>query len=412
MRRRSLALAAVVIAFAVAGSGGESRAANDPVTLVISNNQWLDALRGEVLWNALLKYEKVAPDVKLKQEAIPTPAYEDKLITEFGAGQGPDIAIVQDALFYALAGAGFLVPVDQAVAGVDTLNNTNDDGVVDGKRLGIAWQRAVYALIYNKGLVESVGVKVPTDVDGLIASTKVVTKATGAYGFSARHQMSEVSNWYKDFQNWAYGYGVNWVNKDGKLTIDTPEAAAAVAAFKKVYDSGIIPIGDDMKTQRSRFKENRCAFGLDNSGTALNLVSGGALKSADLAAAPLPFDHPGAHQQFFIAVSKHSEHQKAAMDFLAWLVSPDGQQALRDASGSDALATDVPVTQEFLTANPWAKTFAELAAHSRSALIPGYEVKTAEIMRVVMEAVERVLVANADPKTSLAEAQREIDAKF
>ena len=53
-----------------------------------------------------------------------------------------------------------------------------------------------------------------------------------------------------------------------------------------------------------------------------------------------------------------------------------------------------------------------LAKTSRSVLIPGHETDTGQIMRAVMEAVERVIVAGADPKASLAKAQKEIDAKF
>ena len=409
--KRFLAIAMATTIVSVSAAT-EILAADAPVTLVIAGQQWLDARRGKILWDAVLKYQEAAPNVTLEQEAIPSSSYADKITTEFGAGQGPDIVIAQDALFHALAGAGFLVPLDKAIEGVDNLNGTNDAGLVDGKQLGLAWQRAVYALIYNKNLIEAAGAKAPTNVQELIAAAKVVSKASGAIGLAARHQMSEVSNWFKDFQNWAYGYGVNWVGSDGKLKVDTPEAAAAIAAFKEVYDSGIIPIGDDMTTQRSRIKENKGAFAIDNSGSTLNIVSGGALKSAEVVAAPLPFKHPGAHQQLLIAVSKHSKKQPEAMKFLTWLVSADGQQALRDASGPDALATDVPVTKEFLAVNPWAATFAELAVDSRSTLIPGYEVETAQIMRIVMEAVERVLVADDAPEKALAKAQKKIDAKF
>jgi multiple sugar transport system substrate-binding protein len=413
-RGRSLPAAlAIGILAAVTGFGGASRAApGDPVTLVIANSQWLDALRGKSLWEALLKYRKVAPNVTLQQEAIPLPVFGDRMTTEFGAGQGPDIAIMQDALFFAIADAGFLVPLDKAVEKVTNLNVTNDSGIVKGKRLGIAWQRAVYAFIYNKPLIESAGAKVPTDLKSLIATGKAVTAATGAIGFTGRHQMNEFAFWALDFQNWAYGYGVNWVDNNGKLKVDSPEAVAAVTAFKQLYDAGLMPTGDDMATQRSRFKEKKAAFSIENSGSALNIVSGGALATADLMAAPLPFEHPGAHQQLFISLSRHSKNQQAAMDFMAWLVSADGQQALRDASGPDALATDVPVTESFRAANPWADTYAKLAVNSRSALIPGYEVKTTQIMRSVMEAVERVLIGGVDPKKSLAEAQQQISTKF
>jgi multiple sugar transport system substrate-binding protein len=417
MRRRSILAAATALSIAVAigPMSGESHAqpAKTPVTLVIANSQWVDALRGKNLWNALLKYQEVAPHVTLKQEAIPSAEFDDKITTEMGAGLGPDIAMMQEKLFFALADAGFLVSLDKAVQGVKNLNKTNDNGMVDGERLGVAWQRAVYALIYNKPLLDAANAKVPTTVDELIAAAKAASAATpGVIGFTSRHQINDFSGWFMDFQNWAYGYGVQWADSKGKLTVNTPEAVEAVTAFKKAYASGIMPIGDSMPTQRTRFKEKRVAFSIDNSGGTLNIASGGPLASADLHAAPLPFKHPGAHQQIFVGVSTHSKNKDAALAFVTWLVSPAGQQALREASGPDMLATDVPVTDAFRAANPWAMTFAELAVNSRSTLIPKHEVDTPQIMRAVMEAVERVMISGVDPKVALAETQKQLDAKF
>lgn len=380
------------------------------VTLTVANSQWLDALRGKTLWGAVTQYPGAG--VRLEQEAIPSAEFDKKLTTEFGAGQGPDIAIMQEGLFYAIADAGFLADLGPVAAGAKGLNNTNANGVVDGKRVGVAWQRAVYALIYDKPLLDAGHAAVPTDVDGLVAAAKAASAATGAVGFTARHQVADLSGWFMDFQNWAYGYGANWVDAKGKLTIDTPEALTAFRAFKKVYDAGVIPVGDDFPTQRTRFKEKRVAFSIDNSGGTLNIASGGALASVDLYSAGLPFPKPGAHQQLFVGVNAAGKNVKAAMDFVAWMVTPAAQQALRNASGPDALATDVPVTEAFRAANPWADTFAELAKTSRSTLIPGHEVDTTAIMRPVMEGLEKVLVANADPKAALAEAQRQVDLKF
>jgi multiple sugar transport system substrate-binding protein len=76
------------------------------------------------------------------------------------------------------------------------------------------------------------------------------------------------------------------------------------------------------------------------------------------------------------------------------------------------LATDVPLLDEFVAANPWALTFAKLATKSRSLLIPGYEVETTQIMRPVMEAVEEVLIKNAAPADALAKAQEKVDQMF
>jgi multiple sugar transport system substrate-binding protein len=380
-----------------------------PVKLVVANSQWLDALRGKNLWAAVQKYQGVAPNVTLEQEAIPSNEFADKILTEVAAGLGPDILIMQEGIFYTLAKAGYLIDVGKAGEGV-ALNNTNENGVVNGVRMGLTWQRAAYALIYNKPLAAKAGAAVPKTVDELIKSALAV-KAQGAIGFASRYSMAEFAFWFVDFQNWAYGYGVNWVDSTGKLTINTPEAVAAFKAFKAIYDSNTIPIGDTFIVQRTRFKQMGVGFSIDNSGGTLNIASGGALKGTDLGSVSLPFEHPGVHQQIFLGVSRNSKHPEESIAVLKWLMTPDGQTALRAASGPDGLATDVPVTEEFKATNPWAETFAQLAVNSRSPLIPGFEVETPQIMRVVMDAMERVLIANQDPEAALADAQKLIDAK-
>jgi multiple sugar transport system substrate-binding protein len=412
-RRKFLAGAAMMsVALSLGAANTSFAQSGEKVTLKIANSQWVDALRGKNLWNAIAKYQEVDPNVTLEQVAIPSAEFNDKITTEMGAGQGPDIAMMQEGLFYAIADAGFLVDIGEAAEGAN-LNKTNENGVINGKRLGIAWQRAVYALIYNKPLIDAASAKIPTTVDELIASAKAASEKTpGIVGFTARHQIADFGGWFMDFQNWAYGYGVNWVDADGKLTIDTPQAAEAFAAFKKAYDSGIMPIGDSMPTQRTRFKEKHVAFSIDNSGGTLNIASGGALSAGELYAAAMPFKNPGAHQQIFVGVSTHGKHQKEAIAFVKWMVSPAGQQALREASGPDALATDVAVSDAYSKTNPWAPTFVKLAQTSRSTLIKGYEVETAQIMRFVMEALEKVILANADPKVALAEAQAAVDQQF
>lgn len=408
---RNLAHTVAALAVAVSPFVFTVSAHAEEVTLVISNNQWLDSVRGERLWAAIKKYESVNPNVTLEQEAVPAQEYADRLMTEMGAGQGPDLAIVQEDLFYTLAGADFLVSLDD-IAGSQNLNVTNANAVVDGAALGLGWQRAVYALIYNKALLERSGASLPTTTEEMIEQASAISNETGAIGFTSRHSMNEFRGWSYDFQNWVFGFGVEWVDAEGNLTINTPQAVAALNAFKLAYDSGVIPIGDPMNTQRSRFKEGRVAFSIDNSGGALNIASGGAMPSSDMGAAPMFFEHPGAHQQIFITLSSHSDHPEEAKAFLSWFISPEGQNAMREVSGPDALATDVPVTAEYEAVNPWAPMFAELARTSRSTLIPGYEAETTSIMRFVMEAVERMLIAGESAEDVLAAAQIEIDAKF
>lgn len=131
--RRSLMAGAAALTM-IAGGMTTPASAQEEATLVIANSQWLDALRGQNLWAALKTFEETHPHITLEQQAIPSNEYADRLMTEMGAQQGPDIMIVQEGLFYTLVGADFLVPLDDVTDGVDNLNATGDNGIIDGTR--------------------------------------------------------------------------------------------------------------------------------------------------------------------------------------------------------------------------------------------------------------------------------------
>jgi len=92
---------------------------------------------------------------------------------------------------------------------------------------------------------------------------------------------------------------------------------------------------------------------------------------------------------------------------VAWFVSEEAQAAVRPGLGASTLATDAPLSDEFTTENPWAQTYVDLGAETRGTLIPGFETETKAIMQIIMQAVERVVAQDEDPKTALEQAQKE-----
>jgi multiple sugar transport system substrate-binding protein len=391
----------------VACAASEPEADGEPTgTLVVANYQFLESGRGETLWNGLLQYEDANPEATLEQTASPYLQYVDKLNTELGAGAGPDVFVVQEAQFATLAEAGLLEPLNAAVDGSD-ITSLNDSMKVDGDQLGVIWEQVTYALIANKNVLDAAGVtEMPADVDELIAAAQQVEQNTDASGFAVRHLMSEFESWWMDYNVWPFGFDGAW--SDGEdLTIDSPENIAGLEAYKAVYDAGIMPIGDDASTFRTKFKENQLAFMIENNGATLSFTSGGAITGQDIVSAPLPFEFPGQHQRIVLAVNAHSKNKALALDFIKWFVSSDGQEAIRPGLGASTLATDTPLGAEFEAANPWAPTFLEAASTSRSNLIPGFETQTKPIMQVIMQAVERVITQGQDPAEALAEAQDE-----
>lgn len=377
-------------------------------TLSFAHWQWLETGRGDTLWETVTSYTGYNPGASFEQEATPFGDYANTLNTSMGGGQGPDIFVVLDNQFAIFADAGLLEPLDDVLAG-STINASNTSLVVDGQQLGVTWEQADYALLANKNVLDEAGItEMPSTLDELIAAAQQVEDNTDADGFAVRHRIAEFGGWSADFQNWAFGYGGTW--SDGtNLTIDSPENIAAVTAFKKMYDSGVMPIGDDAATFRDKFKQNSLGFMIDNGGAALSFTAGGAITGTDIISAPLPFSQGGVHQKLVLAVNANSENKELAKDFVRWFVTEETQALLRPSMGAGTLATDAPLTAEFLEANPWAATFVQAGSGSRSSLILGFELQTQEIYQTVLEAVERVIALNQDPEEALKEAQAALE---
>jgi multiple sugar transport system substrate-binding protein len=377
-------------------------------TLAFGNWQWLVEGRGDALWEAVTAYSDENPGASFEQVAIPFGEYANTLATALGGGQGPDIFVVLDSQFVVLADAGLLEPLDDFV-GDASLNSSNKEMVVGGAQLGVTWEQVPYALLGNKNVLDEAGItEMPTTMDELIAAAEQVQANTSADGFAVRHRIAEFGGWSLDFQNWPLGFGGGW--SDGtNLTIDSPANIQAVTEFKRIYDSGVMPVGDDGSTFRNKFKENSLGFIIDNSGAALSFTSGGSITGEDMISAPLPFPQPGAHQKLILAVNANSKNKELATEFIRWFLTEEGQSLIRPPLGASTLATDVPLPADFLAANPWAETYVQIGSSTKSTLIPGFELESVEYFQTIMEAVERVIVQGQDPAAALGEAQSALE---
>jgi multiple sugar transport system substrate-binding protein len=401
----ALSLATSLAACGSSSSSGSSSAGK--TTLVVANSQWLDPARGKALWNAMLGFEKVDPNVVLKQEAAPGPTIGTQLTTELGAHAGPDVMIIQDSLFESFLQAKYLSPLAPADTAGVTLNKTNVGADIDGQRLGVAWQQAPFGLMYNKALLAKAGVSVPTTPAELIADANKIHAATGAIGFGDQSIAVSTGSWLQQIDSWTYGYGGSW-EANGKLTIDTPQNVAGVAAFAQVAKSGIMQ-SQGYNTVIGTYTQGQVGMLTDCGCGAISAALSGPIKSTEIGVAPEPTPKDiGFDQQLYVSISKYSPHQAAAQAFVKWLLTPAAQQALRIASGPDTLATNVPLSAAYAAANPWAPQFAKLGLTARSTLIPGYETQTTQIMQIIANEIQKVVVSGISPAAALKAAAAQV----
>lgn len=381
--------------------------------LTFANWQWLETGRGDAIWDAVTQYEAVNDGVTMKQLAVPYKDYPGTMKAQMGAQGGPDILILTDVNYAEMAAAGLLEPLDGVLPSEleANLNATNEGAIYEGTRYGYAWEVVNYALIWNKALLAEAGVEPPTDMQSFVDAAVAVTEATGNPGFAARHQMNEEAAWWEDFSNWPYGFGGGW-SEDGKLTIDTEENIAAVQAFKDMYDSGAMAIGDDASTFRTKFAEGKIGMLIDNSSVALTVTTDNPVLSGDdIGTSALPFPTPNAtHSVMYLAVNAYSENKELAEDWLRWFYTQDAQEAVAAGLAPSSIGTNAAMPAEFLSANPWVDTYTAQAEFTRSSAIKGFEEQFPEISHIVMGEIEKVLVSDADPSEALAKAQADAEA--
>ena len=107
-----------------------------------------------------------------------------------------------------------------------------------------------------------------------------------------------------------------------------------------------------------------------------------------------------------LTINSNTKHKAAAITFYKWVLQPDNQKQLQDLLGASNVATVVARSPEDLAKRPWLKVYDDQTPNSIPQLVQGQELKTPEILQIVLEHVLKVLQGGADPKKTMDDAQK------
>ena len=395
------ALALGTASVALAQSSGKT-------VVTFAASHFAEVGRGDRLKAWVEKFNQSQPDIEVKPVTIPFSSFATTIFTQMGGNGGPDVIRFDLPEFYAAVAAKSVLPIDDIVKdGAHNFTAADQYMKVEGKRYGFAFDTANYAMVYNAALLPN-GTP-PKTFEEFVKLGKETTK-DGNYGFAFRATMAERGGVWYDLTNFVYGFGGRWSKPDGTPTFNSPEVVAGVAAYKTVYDAGMIPKGTDAATYRRMFWEGKVAMEIDNGGVATILTSQG--KAHPIAAAPSPFPHK--EQGMILApvtINANTKVKDAAGKFLQWALQPQQQQELQTLLGAANVATTVERTPEELQAMPWLKVYDAQTPNSVPALPQGLETKAPEIQQIIVQQLLKVLQGGVAPQTAMDEAQRLITAR-
>ncbi len=318
---------------APAGGETQAEAAGEPVEVTFWH-VYSENFGAPVIKEMVEEFNKTHPDIVVKEVYNPDmyPGLMQNLQAEVAAGNPPSLCMIgYNYIKYFAANFNYVSPqdvIDQYFPDdKDYLKNTFLDNVmslaqVDGKQIGMPFCISAPIICYNPELFEKAGLdpaKGPETWDDIREYAKQITDTTGEYGF---YMQEYADNWA--VQGLLESNGANML-QDGKAAFATPEGIEAyqILADMVLTDKSGLHITADEGIQ---------AF--CNGKVGIACVSSAKIGTITQAA---QFDVKGAQfpgfegkekrlptgGNFIPITAQNPEEQKAAMEFLKFIMQPE-----------------------------------------------------------------------------------------
>lgn len=365
--------------------------------------------------NELIKqFEAANPGIKVVQQTFPYDAYQQKVASAVAAGQGPDVVNLYYGWLPTWVKAGYLQALpDELSKSLDTdFIGMVQAAKVNGKYYGIPTAVRALALFYNKDLFKAAGIKNPPRTwDEFYAAGQKLTVKQGnrytqiGYGISPDGQDHNVVREILVRQAGGRPYS----DDDRKVLYGGPEGLKAFRTYTdwvKKYDIGIPNFFPGNNGYRDGFIAGKIGMIIDGS-FAIGTIRDGA--KFNWGVTEIPIDRPGARKANFGSFWLHGlsplatgAKRDAALKFLQFITSADtermwlervGELPARKAILKDPKLSTDPIYGPFVVGLSYAKAtpFVDEAAQRK----------------VMVDAINRVLLENADPDASLKQAAAE-----
>jgi trehalose/maltose transport system substrate-binding protein len=296
-------------------------------------------------------------------------------------------------------------------------NNT-----VDGKLVAIPWFTDAGLLYYRKDLLEKYKEKVPTTWQELTATAKKIQ--------DAERKAGNKDMWGYVFQGKAYeGLTCNaleWVtsfgggtvvDSEGKVTIDNPDAAAAIDLAASWIDT-ISPKGVlnyEEEEARGVFQSGNAVF-MRNWPYAYKTAQEEKSPIKDKVGLAVLPKGAGANARsaatlggWNLAVSKFSKHPKEAAELALYLTGPEEQKRRAIEGGFQPTIMSLYQDKDVLAANPIFESLADAFKSAVPRPSTATKSKYNQVSTEFWSAVHAVLSKKAKAKDSLADLKTKLE---
>jgi multiple sugar transport system substrate-binding protein len=182
------------------------------------------------------EWEAANPGYKIAPEVVGWDQCQDKATTLAAAGTPVGLAYVGSRTLKEFASNDLIVPIPMT----DEEKKAYYPNVVDtvtfqDKQWGVPVAFSTKALYWNKDLFKQAGLdpeKPPTTWAEELADAKQIKEKTGIAGFGVVAKTFD--NTMHQFLHWVYTNNGSVIDKDGNITLDSPQNLAALTALKSM----------------------------------------------------------------------------------------------------------------------------------------------------------------------------------
>lgn len=357
------------------------------------------------------------PDKKLEVVGFPFGQMEQNLVLRRRNGERIDVAQLQERWLPQFAGMNALYDLSQVVGAASLSSKFDPDllklGQVNGKQLAVPFTAGAITLVANKKVLASAGIATPprtlTEFKEALRKIKSSNKEAIPFGLSTKGTaLIQVESMI-----WFWAHGASFLDKDGKVLVDSPQARAALKDLSDMVKEGLIVKGSDRYDTRKLYAADKVGFFFDAPVIRgfVRAQSPGVDADAKIMVLPVPVAAPGGTPRpmlwaHFLTMFNHGGSTGKSDSFGAQVLGAVGM----DASAQLALwkeAGQLPTLKTALVEaqkDPYARAYleaAKVAAWDETTSFPN----GAELRQIIGEEVEAGMLgakSTDDAITSMA----------
>ena len=366
-------------------------------------------------------FESEHPGVTIEFTKVDRGSYADTMTTLFAGGQPPQIVHLASFEYQNFAENGWMENLDPWMAkdGIDMTGWAGQGTCVwNGETACVMLLYFGFMMAYNSEILAAEGLDVPTTFEEFMNVARATTKDLNGDGitdqFGTGHETKGGAGQYlTEMLNYLLDAGAYWTDKQGNVTIDTPEMIEGLGRWKTVINEGLTPIDLSSGEIRKLFADGKIALRLDGPWLYSTMQKGAAFDQLAIAVPAMTPPLGGSSNILGMASEIPDEEKALVWDFMKIIMSADFQRKYATVANNTppSPTADVSGVEDLVPHFPIIVETQKAAAAAGVDRIPtGLEVQYGEFGKMVQEEVQRMLIEDLDPadvvKTMQARAEQ------